>query len=961
MANQARTPTLAAPDITRRIARKELGLFFSSPVAWMFLASFAAVSLFIFFWVEAFFARNVADVRPLFEWMPLLLIFLCSAISMRTWSEERRSGTLEHVLTQPVSLWNFVRGKFRACLALLALALLATVPLPLTVSLIGELDWGPVAAGYLAALLLGSAYLSIGLFISSRTDNPIVSLIGSVCVCSILYLLGSNAITSFVNNPVGDVLRLMGSGSRFDSIVRGVIDGRDLLYYLSLTAGFLALNVYSLEQERWALSVSTSRHRLARTATALLLINLLALNVWMHKLPGVRLDITRGQIYSLSDTSIKMLQQLDEPLLLRGYFSAQTHPLLSPLVAQLHDLMKEYEIASDGRLRLQWLDPADDPLLEQEANQHYGINATPFQVADRHKATLVNSYFDIVVQYGDEFTTLSYTDLVEVRAATGAAGTGHSPDVRLRNPEFDITQAIRDVLNNYRSGGNLFEGINKPVELIAYVSADDALPQPLQRYKQAVAEQARQMALHSGGKFSLRFIEPEARDGMVARQIADEWGFTPMLAGLGDQQPFYFYLTLADDRQVVQLPTGQFQADQFRPALEAGLKRFSTGFTKTVALAIPAVNPDMARFNMGGPTFTHLERVITEDYRLLMEDLSDGMVSPEADILVLAAPHRLDEKAIYAIDQFLMRGATVVLASSPFTAEQLEGELQLQDWPSGLEEWLQHHGVDIEEAVVMDSKNTPFSAPVARQSGEYQFRDVQLVDYPYFIDLRPPQLAAGHSATGSVPQVTMAWASPVALAPGTGRRTDILLRSSSRAWLSTSMDVMPRADANGLPSFDKAQSRQSYTLGVSSQGRFHSWFNQRELPVLAAERDGSGVPIESAILHSPESARLVVYASNDFLDDQILRSVAATSNSAYLGSIELILNTLDWALQDELLMNIRARGHINRTLLPIDKQTQANIEYANYALAIAWLLLLAIIHLVHRYLKRRRYARELSL
>ncbi|HIC28583.1 MAG TPA: ABC transporter permease, partial [Rhodospirillales bacterium] len=160
-----------------RIARKEVAGFFSSPIAFIFLGSFLAVILFIFFWVETFFARNIADVRPLFEWMPLLLIFLVAAVTMRMWSEERRSGTLEFLLTTSVKGYQMVLGKFVACLGLVAVALLLTLPLPLTVSLLGPLDWGPVFGGYLAALFLASAYAAIGLFISARSANQIVSLI----------------------------------------------------------------------------------------------------------------------------------------------------------------------------------------------------------------------------------------------------------------------------------------------------------------------------------------------------------------------------------------------------------------------------------------------------------------------------------------------------------------------------------------------------------------------------------------------------------------------------------------------------------------------------------------------------------------------------------------------------------------------------------------------------------------
>ena len=241
------------PDtVIRRVAGKEMTLFFASPVAWLFLGSFAAVSLFVFFWGEAFFARNIADVRPLFEWMPILLIFLCSALTMRMWSEERRTGTLEYLLSLPVALWRFVLGKFLACLALLCLALLITILLPLTVANLGNLDWGPVVAAYLATLLLGSAYLAIGLFVSARSDNPIVSLIGSVAICSLFYLVGSSTVTSLFGNLGGELLRSLGTGARFDDITRGVLDLRDLVYYLSLVAIFLSLNIYSLEQERWS-------------------------------------------------------------------------------------------------------------------------------------------------------------------------------------------------------------------------------------------------------------------------------------------------------------------------------------------------------------------------------------------------------------------------------------------------------------------------------------------------------------------------------------------------------------------------------------------------------------------------------------------------------------------------------------------------------------------------------------
>ncbi len=629
---------MATNSVTRRVAQKEIRLFFSSPVAWLFLASFAVTTLFIFFWVESFFARNIADIRPLFEWMPILLIFLCAALTMRMWSEERHSGTLEHLLTQPASLWHFVMGKFWACFTLLLLALICTLPLPITVALIANLDWGPVIGGYVATVLLGATYLAIGLFVSARTDNPIVSMIGTVLLCALLYLLGSATFTGFFDDRTGEILRLLGSGARFESITRGIIDLRDLFYYISLSAAFLALNVFTLEKARWASKVSTARHRHWRMATTLLLGNLVLANVWMSQLTALRLDITEGRLFSISQPTRDFLHELQEPLLIRGYFSSKTHPLLAPLVPQLRDLLQEYALAGNGKVKVEFVDPAEVPEMEQEANNRYGIAATPFQIADRHQSSLVNAYFNVLVSYGSEHQSLGFADLIEVRSAPNAPA-----EVLLRNPEYDITNAIKKVLFDYRAGGNLFEGINEPVEFIGYVSGDALLPEQLLAYKKAIIPQLELAARNSQGKFSVRFIEPEARDGAVAAQIAEQWGFKPMVAALDDSREFFFYLTLADSKQVVQLPAENFDPDSFRLLLDAGLKRFAPGLTKIVALSVPQIDPQMAQYNLGGPTFANLERAITRDYSIRLEDLSDGSVTPEADILAVVAPHKLDE------------------------------------------------------------------------------------------------------------------------------------------------------------------------------------------------------------------------------------------------------------------------------------------------------------------------------
>ena len=951
-----------------RIATKEITLFFASPIAYLFLAAFAGVTLFTFFWGEAFFARNIADVRPLFEWMPLLLIFLTSTLTMRLWSEERRTGTLEHVLTQPVPLWHFVVGKFLGCVALLLIALLITLPLPITVSILGDLDWGPVMAGYLATLLLGAAYLSIGLYVSARSDNQIVSLISAVALCGLFYLLGSKTITDFFGNTAGEWLRLLGTGSRFESITRGVIDLRDLYYYASLILVFLALNAFALERERWALTGNRQHHQGWRVITGLVLINALGANLWLGQLHHLRVDATEGNQYSISPATEHYLAQLQEPLLMRGYFSGKTHPLLAPLVPQLRDLMKEYEIESKGQVRVEFIDPVTNPELEEEANQKYAIQPVPFQVADRYQAAVVNSYFNVLVQYGDEYQVLGFRDLIEVKASND-----NNIDVKLRNPELDLTRAIKKVLRSYQAGGNLFDTVKGDLEFNAYVSADLLLPAPLQEFKSIVRTEVEKLQQKSSGRFKVSFHDPDADGGKLGEKIGQDFGFKPMATSLLSREKFYFYMTLSQGEQVVQIPLDDMSANSFERNLATAVKRFASGFTKTIAFVGPQQDPNP--YGMpAGAQFNQLEQFLGVELNLVHEDLSDGSVSGQADILFLAAPKNLTEKQVFAIDQFLMQGGTVVAATSPYAANLSQRNLSVQAQSSGLNDWLKHQGISIDSKLVMDKQNIPFPVPVTRSLGAFSVQEMRMLDYPYFIDVRGDGLDVDNPITANLPQVTLAWASPIVLdkEKQQSRKVTELLQSSSQSWLGTNLNVMPQVNEKGTAPYIPEGEQKSQLLGVIVQGRFESFFAGKESPLLKAENtsdadknaetegDKKVEKISGVISHSPDSASIILFSSNDFLGDAVLSVASAASGGQYLNSLQMLANTMDWAMEDEGLVSIRARSNFNRTLPALEQQTQIFWEYLNYGLALLALLIVGLVQYQYKRTREKRYQQWLA-
>ncbi len=950
-----------------QIARKEFAAFFSSPIAFIFFGAFLAITLFIFFWVETFFARNIADVRPLFAWMPVLLIFLTAAITMRMWSEERRSGTLEFLLTSPVPPWQLVLGKFIACLMLVGVALLLTLPLPVTVAFIGNLDWGPVFGGYLATLFLAAAYIAIGLFVSARSDNQIISLIITSLICGLFYLLGSDALTGLVGNRGAELLQLLGTGSRFESITRGVIDLRDLYYYLSLVGIFLALNVFSLERLRWAGNPGNSRHRQWGAVTTLLIANFLVGNLWLQPVGWARADITQGRIYTISDASRNYLAQLREPLLIRGYFSAHTHPLLAPLVPRLRDLLEEYAVAGNGKVRVEFVDPLENPELEQEAGQKYGIRPVPFQTANKYQAAVVNSYFDILIKYGDQYETLGFRDLIEVKAQSEA-----DLDVELRNPEYDITRAIKKVLFAYQSAGQLFENIARPITFKGYISPDERLPEQLAELRQGLEKALAELQDEAGDRLKVEIRDPDAEGGVLARKIESEYGFRPMAAGLFDPNTFWFYMLLEGGGRIVPVPLPEtLDSASLKRSINTALKRFSKGFLKTVALYTPPGMPPMPQYGIhtGGKRFSWLQQRLEEEHTVQASDLKSGRVPAEADLLLMVAPESLDEKQLFAVDQFLMEGGTVILSTSPFDIS-MQQALSATPFESGLKEWLKHYGITIKNEMVLDPQNTAFPIPIQRNIGGFIVQETQMISYPYFVDIREEGMDQESGINTGLNQVTMNWSSPILIdeEKNSTRRVIPLLYSSDRSWTSPGTDIQPDFRAHGQLGFSQEGEHGKQLLAVVVEGRFDSFFKGKPSPLLkakdenkTAENEDEGAvddatageeetAIGRVIDKSPESGRIILFSSNTFLSDNTLELASAALRTRYFNPVKLVENAVDWSLEERGLLSIRGRGHFSRTLEPLDREAQQFWEYLNYALA---LLGLAVVWLIRRGARRR--------
>ena len=220
------------------IAKRELTGYFASPVAFVFIVIFLILSGFFSFMVGGFFERGQASLESVFAWHPWRYLFLVPAVGMRMWSEERRLGTIELLLTMPVTPWQAIVGKFIASWAVVALALVLTFPMWITVNYLGNPDNGVILAGYVGSLLMGGAYLSITAMTSAMTRNQVVAFIVSVVLSLFLILAGyppvTNMLVSWAKPWIVEAIASFSVMTHFESLQKGVLDSRDILYFLSV-------------------------------------------------------------------------------------------------------------------------------------------------------------------------------------------------------------------------------------------------------------------------------------------------------------------------------------------------------------------------------------------------------------------------------------------------------------------------------------------------------------------------------------------------------------------------------------------------------------------------------------------------------------------------------------------------------------------------------------------------------
>jgi ABC-2 type transport system permease protein len=682
-----------------------------------------------------------------------------------------------------------------------------------------------------------------------------------------------------------------------------------------------------------------------------------ALNTWLYPIHSLRVDLTQQKEYSLSPATRDLIRNLSEPLLMRGYFSEQTHPLLAPLIPTIRDMMREYEIASGGRIQAEVVDPRNNEQLEQEANQVYGIQPTPFRISGRYEDSVINSYFNILIRYGDQSVVLGLNDLIEVEQLSNGG-----VNVKLRNLEYDLTRSVKKVVYGFQSLDSVFASLSEPAKLTLLVTPE-TLPASLSDVPSIIDAVAADLGQDAGDKLVYQVVNPydaassAGQSDLSPQALADTYGIQPFATSLFSSDTYYLHLLLEIEGQTqVLYPSGNLSEADLRTEIESALKRAAPGFLKTVGLWLPTQEPvqDPYTGQMQQPlsSWDTARSYLSQDYRVEQVDLTSGRVPGDVDVLVLIAPQGMGENERFAVDQYLMRGGAVIVATGSYvlSPQQYGGGIMLSPAADGLAGLLASYGITVQDALVLDPQNEPFPVQVPRQVGGMQVVEIQQMNYPFFVDIRANGMSDSSAIVSNLPALTLQWASPLQVdeAANAGRQVEVLLQSSSQSWQRSDSNVNPDMQQYPQYGFPVEGDQGALPLAVSVRGSFKSYYADHPSPFEATPEatptpapDGSETeppPVLGTIESSPESARLVVVGSAEFLDDVVLDISRSMSQDRYLNNLQFLQNAVDWSVQDEDLLTIRSRGTYARLLRPLSETQQLRWEVANYVVALLGLI-----------------------
>ncbi len=391
---------------------KEIRSYLNSPVTYILFAVFLIASG--WFFVSPLFVAGIATLDPFFTFAPFILTFLVPAFCMRLIAEEEKSGTIEVLATFPVEPHHIILGKFLAAYAIFGIMFLPTLFFPILLSFLGKLDLGVVFSSYLGLLLLTGAMIGIGIFSSSLTRSQVGSYV--IALAIILFFVFPGKIMRFLPPFLQPLFEKIAFDPRYDPFLRGIIDTKDLIYFLSLMAFFLFLTFNSYR--KW-------RERPLRLTIGFMFFIILLIINYLSLYISHRFDLTHGKIYSLTPATRKILRELPAPLIMKAYISEELPHPYAEGARYIRDFLKEYKTAGKGKVKLTFIDPVKED--KRSEARRAGIAPLTFTEMGSAEYAVKEGYMGILLIFRDKSEVIPVVEDV-------------------RDLEYEITRKIKKLI-----------------------------------------------------------------------------------------------------------------------------------------------------------------------------------------------------------------------------------------------------------------------------------------------------------------------------------------------------------------------------------------------------------------------------------------------------------------------------------------------------------------------------------
>lgn len=895
------------------IFKREFKSYFISPIAYIVISIFLILTGWFFF--ATFFLYGQSELRNFFGLLPLTFSFIVPAITMRLFSEELDIGSYELLSTLPVSSLDIIIGKFAASTVFTTIMLLPTVSYCIFISFIGQLDWGPIIGGYIGAILLGAAFSSIGLLSSSLTRNQIIAFVTGMAVCFVLTLL--DKILFFLPESALAVFQFLGADFHFQNISRGIIDSRDLLYFVSVCL----VTLYST-------NLVLNRKKLSKFPiyfVVIVLVNMVSMGLFF------RLDLTSNRVFSLSKPSKQVVFSLSEPLTVKAFFTGKVPAPYNNSERYLRDLLQEYSIHNNKYFNYQFFNVSGEENEKAKKNQElansYGIYPIQIQNIEKDEVKFQKAYMGLVLIHGNMIETIP--------TITSTEGL-----------EFTITSKIQKMNNKISALLNLKEKVK--VKLFLSSSLQVVGPYMnltgLSEIPGAIENIVRKLNEKNFDKLEFVNIDPSNNSslGKEAEKnniLALQWDeFRDRTGRMISKNKGYAGIIIQHGNKVENIQLLQvFRLPLFGTQYQLSkMDEIEKSIDETVENVIN-VNEEIGYLTGHGTpelgaqerALSNFSKLVGEGYTLKPIDLKGNDI-PEAlpSLVIAGAKEKFSDYELYQVDQYLMKGKSLAVFVDSFNEiSQQQGMRGFQNPAylpinNGLEKLLAHYGVSVGKSYILDENCFKQNIPEAFGGGEQNLYFAPIIKNE-FINKKVGFLK-------NIKGLVMLKASPIELdeekIKNNGLKVEKLFSSSEKSWeVSGNVNLNPMFSS---PPKEEGKYRQKMTMACVLDGSFPSYFADRPIPDKEEEKDKSNIDMSNVksdeiTIKKGKPGRIFVIGTSEILMDNVLDKRGAGPNAQF------VMNVIDYLNNREAYAVMRSKSQGFNPIKDIKPDSKVLIKTTN--------------------------------